>query len=256
MTFWRSLAWSTGVFGGLSLLATLCWLTTGDWSWDIGVTFALIPNLLAGIYLGYRMVRARVGELMPFVAAVVCTVPALALGWSGYQVARHELGKRLGPLGVEKYARLKHRNAVVTRLRGRFLWKDGITFKVERGGAKVKYTLLPFVSKAWQKGDPVKVWVLGTTHRYKEADFDGCGYPKSEMCTVKLYEPRLRDLRLQLLWQGVGRKRGGGLDFVVLRSDRDRLWLPKRLAAAVGPAWLLLFTFWIRRMSRRRESSE
>lgn len=253
LSIWRSLAWAAGVFGGLSLLALACWLATGDWSWDIGVTFALIPNLLAGIYLGYRMVRARVGELMPFVAAVVCTVPAIVLGWTGFQAARHVLGKTLGPMGVERYARLGKRNAVKARVRGRFLWKQGIKFKVDRGGNEVKYTILPFVPRTWKKGDPIHVWVLGTTHRYKEADFDGCGYPRSKMCTVTLYEPRQRDLRLRLLWQGVDRPpRKAGLDFVVLRSDRDRLWLPKRLAAAVGPLWLLVFALWIRRMSRKR----
>ena len=53
-----------------------------------------------------------------------------------------------------------------------------------------------------------------------------------------------------LIRHGVGPKRGG-LDFVVLRADHDVLWLPKRLAAGLAPAWLLLLTLWLYRMGRK-----
>jgi len=252
MTLLRAFRWAALILPTLSLLAAGCWLITGDGSWDIGVTFALIPNLLLALYFGYRLVRSRVGDLLPFVAAVLTTVPALILGWSAFQGLRLTYGKRIGPLSVADYASRKNRNAVTTRIRGRMLWRDGVSFTRSQGGTDVKYTLLPFVPVDWKKGDPIRVWMLGTTHRYKQADFDGCGYPRSVPCTVTAYEPRLRELRLTLLRHGVGRERGG-LSFVVLRADPDRLWFPKRLALGVGPLWLLLLTLWIYRMGRKTE---
>jgi hypothetical protein len=250
MTLLRALRWTLLVISSLTLLATGCWLVTGDGSWDIGVTFALIPNLLLALYFGYRLVRARVGDLMPFVAAVITTVPALILGWCAFQGLRLTYGKGIGPVSVREYAKQTHRNAVTTRLRGRMLWQDGVKFTRQQGGAAVGYTLLPFVPLDWKRDDPIRVWMLGTTHRYKQADFDGCGYPRSVPCTVTAYEPRLRELRLELLRQGIGPRRGG-LDFVVLRADPDRLWFPKRLALAAGPLWLLLFTLWLLQMGRK-----
>ncbi len=252
MTFTAALRWSALTTGSLSLLAMGCWLVTGDGSWDIGVTFALIPNLLLALYLGYRMVRARVGDLAPFLAAVLTCVPALILGWCGFQGLRHLYGKQLGPMPVADYAGRKEKNAVRTLLRGRMLWRDGVTFTRQQGGADVSYTLLPFVPVSWKAGDPIKVWMLGTTHRFKRADFDGCGYPRSIPCTVTAYEPRLRELRLTLIRHGVGRGKGG-LDFVVLRADPDRMWFPRKLAVGVLPLWLLLLTLWIRRMGSRAE---
>ena len=251
MTLIRAFRWSAIILPVLSILAMGCWLITGDGSWDIGVTFALIPNLLMALYFGYRLVRAKVGDLVPFMAAVVTTVPALILGWSGFQGLRHVYGKQLGPMPVAEYAKRKNKNAVRTRIRGRMLWKDGVSFSREQGGADVKYTLLPFVPVDWKKGDPIRVWMLGSTHRYKQADFDGCGYPKSIPCTVTAYEPRLRELRLTLIRHGVGAKQKGGLDFVVLRADPDRMWFPRRLALIAGPLWLLLLTLWIFRMGRK-----
>lgn len=252
MTLLRAFRWTAIILPSLTLLATGCWLITGDGSWDIGVTFALIPNLLLALYFGYRMVRARVGDLVPFVAAVLSTVPALILGWCAFQGLRLSYGKTLGPMPVAEYAKRRNRNAVTTRVRGRMLWKDGVTFGRLQGGSDVKYTLLPFVPVDWRRGDPIRVWMLGSTHRYKQADFDGCGYPKSIPCTVTAYEPRLRELRLLLIRHGIGPKRGG-LDFVVLRADPDRLWFPRRLAMGAGPLWLLLLTLWIFRMGRKTE---
>jgi len=252
MTLLRAFRWSLITLPSLSLLAMGCWLITGDGSWDIGVTFALIPNLLVALYFGYRMVRAEVGDLVPFMAAVLTTVPALILGWCAFQGVRLHYGKQLGPMPVAEYARRNDRNTVSTRLRGRMLWKNGVTFTKNRGGANVAYTLLPFVPVDWKKGDPIQVWMLGSTHRYKQADFDGCGYPRSVPCTVTAYEPRLRELRLTLLRRGISREHGG-LDFVVLRADPDRLWFPKRLALGVGPLWLLLLTLWIHRMGKKTQ---
>lgn len=252
MTLLRALRWSAITLPSLSLLAMGCWLITGDGSWDIGVTFALIPNLLLALYFGYRMVRAEIGDLVPFMATVLTTVPALILGWCAFQGVRLTYGKQIGPVGVTEYAQRKNRNAVSTRIRGRMLWKDGVRFTKNRGGSEVPYTLLPFVPVDWKKGDPIRVWMLGATHRYKQADFDGCGYPKSVVCTVTAYEPRLRELRLTILRHGISRKRGG-LGFVVLRADPDRLWFPKRLALGAGPLWLLLLTLWIYRMGKKTQ---
>ncbi len=252
MTLLRALRWTAIILPSLSLLATVCWLITGDGSWDIGVTFAMIPNLLLALYFGYRMIRARVGDLAPFMAAVLTTVPALILGWCAFQGLRLTYGEQIGPMPVAEYAQRKDRNAVTTRIRGRMLWDDGVTFTRQQGGSDVKYTVLPFVPVDWKKGDPIKVWMLGATHRYKQADFDGCGYPRSIPCTVIAYEPRLRELRLAILRHGVDRGRGG-LDFVVLRADPDRLWFPRRLAIGVGPLWLLLLSLWIFRMGRKTD---
>ncbi len=257
MTFGRALRWSILIFGIPTAVATGTWSATGDWSFDIGVTFALIPTLVIGLYLGYRLVKAGIGELMPFVVGVVAVVPAVILGWCGFQALRLDLGKRIGPIPVEKYATMTDRNAVVTRLRGRMLWTQGANFKVERGGSDVRYTMLPFVPVSWKKGDPVPVWVLGTKHRYKRHDFDDCPYdqakPISDPCTISLNEPHLRELRLRLIRLGHVPK-VGGMNFVVLRADVDRLWLPRRLTLWIAPLWFLLLTLWIRRMGRTSEA--
>lgn len=254
MTLGKALLWALLIQGTMTILATSCWLATGDWSFDIGVTFALVPTMLLGLYLGYRMVKARVGDLMPFVVAVVATVPALIVGWSGYQSLRQVIGRKLGPMPVERYAELEHRNAAEARLTGRLRWKDGASIEMEQGGAKVKYVLLPFVPVSWKAGEPVPVWVLGTTHRRKRADFDDCTYDAqaeaSPPCTLRLLEPRQRELRLRLIRLGVVPALGG-MDFVVLRADVDPLWLPRWLALSVGLGGFLLLTLWILRLGRQ-----
>jgi hypothetical protein len=255
MTFWRSLGLSALVFGLLTLLAFGCWTVTGDGSFDIGVTFALIPCLLVSLYLGYRLVRARVGDLLPFVIAVLTVAPALVVGWAGFQVARHHLGRRIGPIPVEDYVRLGKRNAARTILRGRVLWKDGLRLEIRTSGGTLVRDILPFVPVDWKPGDPIHVWALGGSHRLKRADFDGCGYPESVPCHLNLYEPHQRELRLQLI-RGGKVPGQGGLDFVILEADYDRLWLPLRLAGVLVPAWLLLLTLWLRRTSRLAAARE
>ena len=259
MTLWKALLWALLIVGSMTALATGCWLATGDWSFDIGVTFALVPTMILGLYLGYRMVKARVGDMMPFVVTVVATVPALIVGWSGYQATRMKLGRQLGPMPVERYAEMTERNAVEARLTGCLRWKDGASIEMEQGGSKEKYTILPFVPVSWKAGDPISVWVLGSSHRKKRADFDDCPYdPKAEAsppCTLRLLEPRHRELRLTLIRHGVVPTRGG-MDFVVLKADVDPLWLPTRLALLVGPGWLVLLTLWILRLGRRTASRQ
>ena len=255
MTLWRSLGLATLVFGLLSLLSFGCWTLTGDGSFDIGVTFALIPCLLLSLYLGYRLVRARVGDLMPFVITVLTTAPALVVGWAGFQAARHHLGRTVGPIPVEDYVRMERRNAVRTILHGRILWKEGLRFETKTSGGKLVRDLLPFVPVGWKPGDPIHVWALGGSHRLKRADFDGCGYPESRPCDLNLYEPHQRELRLQLIRGGKVPGKGG-LDFVILEADFDRLWLPLRLSAGLVPAWLLLLTLWLRRTSRLAAARE
>lgn len=253
MNLGRAIRWAAVLFLLPTALATATWLSTGDWSLDIGVTAALIPDLLLGLYLGYRMVKARIGDLMPFVVGVVAVVPAVGLGWCAYQGIRTGFGRRLGPVPVERYAGLPRKNAVVTRLRGRLLWKQGERFTVKRGGSDVRYTLLPFVPARYRPGDPIPVWALGTQHRFKRADFDDCRYdPKqaiSDPCTLTFTEPHQRELRLRLIRLGAVPKRGG-MGFVVLRADYDPLWLPRTVAALVAPLWFLLLTLWILRMGR------
>ncbi len=254
MTLGRAIRWTAILFFVPTLLSTVSWLITGDWSFDIGVTFALLPALLVGLYLGYRMVKAGIGDLMPFVVGVVAVAPAVTLGWCAFQLLRYEVyGERLGPMPVERYAELRERNAVRTRLRGRLVWSRGAYLEIERGGEAERFTVLPFVPVSWSPGQPVPLWVLGTGHRYKQHDFDDCPYKKgqaiSEPCTLSLYEPRMRGLRLRLIHRGKV-PRVGGMDFVVLRADVDRLWLPRRLALGMAPLWFLLCTLWIWRLGR------
>lgn len=253
MNLGRAIRWAAVLFVLPTALATATWLSTGDWSLDIGVTAALIPDLLLGLYLGYRMVKARIGDLMPFVLGVVAVVPAIGLGWCAYQGIRTRLGRTLGPVGVERYAELAKKNAVLTRLRGRLLWRQGVRYTVKRGGADVRYTMLPFVPVGYRPGDPIPVWALGTQHRFKRADFDACRYDPnkvmSDPCTLTFTEPHQRELRLRLIRLGRVPKHGG-MGFVVLRADYDPLWLPRTAAALVGPLWFFLLTFWIFRMGR------
>lgn len=257
MTTGRAFRWALLIQGSLTLLATASWLLTGDWSFDVGVTFALVPNMVFALYLGYRLVRARIGEILPFVAVALTTAPSLIVGWSGYQALRMKIGREIGPMPVERYATLERRNAVVTWLTGRLLWQDGVGLELEQGGAKVQYLLLPLVPVSWKAGDPIGVWVLGTHHRLKRGDFNHCRYDPearaSPPCTIRLVEPRPRELRLHLIRTGVVPERGG-MDFVVLRADFDPLFLPRWLALGVGPGWLLVFSLWLRRMGRRSQA--